>query len=209
MIAGKWLGMAGGAGLVAGLLVGWMLWRPKERVVETPAIAVRNTDNSLTLERRPDAAATPTHITPRGTLERIARLTVRPDPVIVHDTIRVPSENVARGTLPETTTTVRTDTVQAPDIAIELSLVRLPDRSRRVTASAIGGKVIGGIDIPVESAVPEKVLRWSAGPTYDPHARTYGAFLSRDLGPVRILLAADRSGSNNALTGRVGIGLRW
>lgn len=205
------------AGAAAGLAGGWALWHPRGRIVETPAAEVRNTDSSLTLERRPDATAKPSSIVPSGTLERLTRLRIQPNPVVVHDTAWLPAPpNVSRGTLdtaivqpPRLVPVVRVDTVIPPPIEVELALVRQKDGMRRVTASAKGGVVLGGIDIPVESAAPERVLRWSTGATYDPSARTYGGFITRDLGPVRALLAADRSGPNGQLTGKVGLAIRW
>lgn len=212
MIDGKLAGMVGGAGLAVGLLCGWGLWHPRGRVVETPAAEIRNKDSSLTLERKPDAAAKPSSIVPKGTLERIARLTVRPDPVIVHDTAWIPAPTVPHETSaapPPSTPVVRVDTVQAPDIQVELALVRLKDGTRRVTASAKGATIVGGIDIPVETATPERVLRWSAGATYTPVDKTYGGFVTRDLGPVRILGAIDQAGASGRWQGKVGLALRW
>ncbi len=200
-----WYGVA--FGLVAGLGLGWGLWKPR-RIVETPAVEVRNKDSSLTLERRPDPSARPSHSTPSGVLERVVRITVKGDSFPVTDTLWLPApkDSVPRGT-PEPI--IRTVLVDPPPLEIELSLVREGNQMRRVTASVKGGKVLGGIDIPVESATPLTLPRWAAGATYERESRTYGAFATRDIGPVRILLAADLPRANAGVTARVGVGLRW
>lgn len=201
--------VAAGAGLAAGLLLGWTLWHPRPPAPEPPAVAVRNTDSSLTLARAPDATAKPTHVTPRGTLERIEHITVRPNPVV--DTVFVPAPAASpTDTVPAPKPTVRVDTVQGPDLDVELSLVRLGDGSRRVTASVRGGKVLGGVDIPVEAAKPPAgPLRWRAGVTYAPGPATYGAFVERDVGPFALLGAVERPDQLTPWIGRIGVGIRW
>lgn len=206
----QWKGFAGVAlvGALAGLFLGWQLWKPRA-VVETPAVEVRNKDSSLTLERKPDATAAPTHVRPPGVVERIVRVTVKGDPFPVTDTLYLPAhapepvDSVPRETIHERL-------VEPPALEIELSLVRLGDGSRRVTASVTGGRVIGGVDIPVEAAMPPpRAIRWSAGPTYSPTSKSYGGALTRDLGPLRVLGALDFPAPTTPLTARVGVLIRF
>lgn len=89
-------------------------------IQETPAPAVRQSDGSLVLERAPSAKATPKQIIPHGgTVERVVQVTVQP-----------------------------TATPLAP-VTVDLTLVGMPDGSKRVVASSPDGAVTGGIDIPV------------------------------------------------------------
>lgn len=188
--------LAGGA--VLGLGGGWALWHPRGRVVESYAPEVRQKDSSVVLERKPDATAKPRQIIPRGgVVERVVSVTVQPEPV----------PSVPRET-PQPIESQRDTTVIQPcscqPVTVDLSLVRMPDRSRRVVASARGGNVIGGVDIPVETAVPERVVRWSAGAlrSFD----GWGGFVGRTVGPVQVLAGALQTPK---IAGFVGVGLRF
>jgi hypothetical protein len=98
---------------------------------------------------------------------------------------------------------------------VDLTLVRLPDQSRRVVASSPDGVVIGGVDIPVETAVPQRVLKWAAGPSWNPSDRTFGAWIERDAGFLR--LGADLyqvreplvAGGRITWTGFIRVGIRF
>jgi hypothetical protein len=190
---------AGGAlGLLAGLALGWQLWRPRP-VVETPAAEVRQPDGSLVLERAPDPSARPRHQVPRGaTVERVATVTVQPDPV--------------EGNPPNTKRPQPADSSTPPvapcrcaPVHVDLSLVRLEDGTRRVIASARGGTVIGGVDIPVESAAPDRELPWAIGVVYEweRRGRAWGVALDRDLNRLALVRIPLRVG------GHVTRGAEW
>jgi hypothetical protein len=66
----------------------------------------------------------------------------------------------------------------------------MPDRTRRVVATAEGGTILDSIDIPIDAAVSKRETRWAAGvafaPFPDEQGRKYGAWVDRDVGPLRL-----------------------
>ena len=100
-------------------------------------------------------------------------------------------------------------TVACPPVTVALTLVRQPDGTKRVIASSPDGQVTGGMDVPVEAAKPPpRVLVWSVGVVNGGRDR-YGGFVSRDLGPLRVL-AGGMSGQPNAGgVAFIGAGLRF
>lgn len=167
---------------IAGLALGYQLWGGAQSVVETAAPEVRQPDGSLVLERAPDPAAKPAHQVPRGTtLERTVTVTVQPSP---SSTLPLNPGKIGSGKVVGPSSP---DVSRAPDLPcscapvhVDLSLVRQPNGMRRVVASARGGTILGGVDIPVESAAPARVLRWAVGATYD-NRGAWGGFIDRDL----------------------------
>lgn len=102
-------------GAVVGLGLGWKMNQPKT-VQETAAPAQIMTDGGLMLERQPDATAKPKQAIPKGaTLERSVSVAVMP---------RIP------GASPEAKAS------RAP-VTVDLSLVEMPDQTRRVIASSL------------------------------------------------------------------------
>lgn len=150
-----------------GLYIGWRLYGPKPAKPETYAASERQQDGSLVLERKPDAKAKPKQIIPKGGhIERVMEVVVKPNPL---------------------TSVVETPTPPCPPVTVDLSLVKMPDDSRRVVASSPNGEIVGGVDIPVESARPAPAMpKWAAGLSVNPIDRTSGLFIDRDLGPFRI-----------------------
>jgi len=197
---------AGSLGLILGLGIGWQLWGAAPPIVEAPAPEVIQADGSRIFERAPDPTARPAAQVPRGaTLERVVRVEVQPEPAP-----RVAAD-VPRGTPADSL-----PPCACAPVALELSLVRLPDGSRRVIASATSGTILSGVDIPVESAAPRRVLKWSAGAEYDLASLAWGGYLERDLERALILPLPLRIGASltpgTAASGpRVGfrIGLRF
>jgi hypothetical protein len=159
----------------AGLWTGWMLWRPETPKPETYAPPVRQQDGSLVLERKPQEDAKPAQTVPKGAkVERIVQVVVQPSQP-VHPALLPPSGSVALE-----------PNRSCPPVRVDLTLVRMPDQSRRVVASSPDGQVIGGVDIPVEAAAPQRVLKWAAGPSWNPADRTFGAWIERDAGFLRL-----------------------
>lgn len=138
--------------------VGYWLGQPKP-VQETAAPEVRQVDGSVVLERRPDADAKPKQKIPRkATVERVAQVTVKPS-----------APAVAAGE-------------PYPAVTVDMTLIREPDGMRRVLASSPDGAVVGGLDIPVESAAPQPApKRWAAGLSYSPADQTAGVWIERDV----------------------------
>ena len=156
------------------MALGWILWRPKPIPPETYAPQAQQQDGSLALERKPQADAKPAHEIPKGAkLERIVQVKVQP-------------RNATPTAAPATPGPgpVSVPPVLPLPVTVDLSLVRMPDQTRRVIASSPDGEVIGGVDIPVEAAPPVRSLKWAGGGLWNPSDRTWGAWVQRDLGPA-------------------------
>lgn len=142
--------------VAASAAVGWWLGQP-DPVVETHAPEQRQADGSVVLERRPDVSAKPAQQIPKkAKLERVAQVTVQPD----------------TGTAGE----------PCQPVSLDLSLVREEDGGRRLLASSPDGTIVGGVDVPVESAAPPaEPLRWAAGVSWSPIEETGGVWVERDI----------------------------
>lgn len=169
--------------LSGGLYAGWRMYAPKPAPPEPPAPAVRQKDNSLILERRATQPAKPKHGIPKdGVVERVMEVKVEPDQL----------NAVKAG---DTTT-------PCPPVTVDLSLVRMPDETRRVIASSPNGTIVGGVDIPVEMRTARKELKWSTGLSVNPLERTPGVFIDHDFGPFRV------GAELNLLSGATGVDVR-
>lgn len=154
----RWVPIAAIAGAIfAAAALGWWLGQPKP-VQETAAPEVRQADGSVVLERRPDPAAKPKqHIPRKATVERVAQVTVQPD------AIAQPGK-------------------PCPPVTIDMTMIREPDGMRRVLASSPDGQVVGGLDIPVESAaLPTEPKRWGVGLSWSVGDQTAGVWVERDV----------------------------
>ena len=166
------------AGIVAGLVFGWMLWRPTPTNPEPPAQAIGQADKSLCLERKPDPKPVVPHLLPKGAkLEREIQVTVSPSAVAMDPTHgpNLPDKGSPLAALP------------CLPVTVDLSLVRMPDLTRRVIASSPDGEIVGGLDVPVDARAPPRDIKWtvSALVGYDltQSRRVYGAMASRTAGP--------------------------
>jgi hypothetical protein len=187
-------------GIVIGLFIGHSLYY-KPAAKETPAIAVKQRDKSLILARDPDAKAKPAHEIPKGaTVERIVKVIVKAKPEQtnpVESTKRAEPDHIADvGKM-----------IDCPPVNLDLSLVRMPDETRRVIVSSQNGDILDGIDIPVEAAKPvSDDKKWAIGATYYEN-RAYSARVERDLGPTRLSVEAMKVGSD--IVAGVGFGIRF
>lgn len=204
-------------GTLLGLAVGAWLWRPEAPIPEVAAPEERRPDGSVVLERAPDAPVRGDHALPAGgTLEREVTIVVRPDPVprnpaivpvpVAHDT------GSAAG-VPRETPAV--PACECLPVTVRLSLVRLEDGSRRVIASAEGGRILQGVDVPVDPPGPvARPLRWAVGPQWDPHSRRIGGFVDRDfdrvwIAPVPVRLGLSAVPQPAGATFGIRVGLRF
>lgn len=161
---------------LVGLGLGYALYQSICPKSETPAPAIRQADGSLILERRPATLeeAKPKQAIPKGgKVERIVQVTVEPKQRVsarnlVEDTGSSSSSVLggSKGTTPATGFTngsgSRQDSAGAcPPVRVDLSLVRMKDKTRRVLASSPDGSVVGGIDVPIESAALAHEIRWN------------------------------------------------
>jgi hypothetical protein len=167
----------GVAGLLAGLWVGaWS--KHGTKLVEPRAPSLRQADESLALERTDSVPGKAPHILPSGSNEeRRVQVVVQPRRgVVVHkeqpesvyvyhdvhrewpDPLRI-AEDSARPWREHGSPSV--DSCDCPPVTVELSLVRMPDKTGRVIASSPDGKILTGIDIPLQSAVVQQSPRWT------------------------------------------------
>jgi hypothetical protein len=181
-----------------------MLWRPKTPKPEIYAPPMRQQDGSLVLERKPQEDARPAQTLPKGAkVERIVQVVVQP------------SQPVPPASLPTSGSVALGPSRPCPPVTLDLSIVQLPDGTRRVVASSPDGEVVGGVDIPVEAAVSQRVMKWAAGPSWNPADRTFGAWIERDAGFLR--LGADLyqvreplvAGGRTTWAGFIRVGIRF
>ena len=178
-----------------GITLGWILYHPKAAPMETPASAVRQGDGSLVLERaaqNPDAK--PAQEIPNGSKpERIVSVKVQPR--------RFKAPVVKENLTTDATGKQQLD-VQPPPVNVDLSLVRMPDQTRRVVASSPDGEVIGGLDIPAEPVPQPDDKKWAAGLSYNPQDKSAGVWVDRDMGPFR--MGVEISQRKQEFTGKIG-----
>ncbi len=162
----------------AGMALGWRMNQPMPAKPEARAVAVRQKDRSLILERKPDAKLVPPHVLPQGAkLERQIQVRVRPSAAAKVPTYG-PSLPV-RESPPDAT--------PFPPVTVDLSLVRMQDTTQRVIASSPDGIVVGGLDVPVDPPPVSRDFKWTvsalAGYDLTQSRKVYGAMASRTAGP--------------------------
>lgn len=168
----------GAAGLLVGLLGGWWWARPVAPLREPPAPAVRQADGSLVVERVSPAAQPhrPPHALPAGSREerRVSIVVQPPRGVVAPETAEAPSAVLAL------------DACDCPPVQVDLSLVRMPDKTRRVVASSPTGTILSGIDVPLEVEAAPRLPRWtlSVVAVADKDGVRPGALLARRVGPL-------------------------
>lgn len=174
--------------LIVALTGAWYFWSPKPPVPEVYAPQVKHPDGSITLEKKPDAKAKPTFQIPKGaTVERIIKFSIQSKTPVsnINSQVEVVQKiTMAKSTPPNSTTQA---TLECPPLHVEMALIRNPDETRSVIVKSEDGDIIGGVDIPVEAAkpIPEPKL-WAVGAVMDPFKQTYGAFVDRDVGWLRL-----------------------
>lgn len=199
-------------GVVAGLMLGWKLYRPKPAPKEVAAPVIHQADGSTVLERKPEAKPEPRHELPQGSkLERQVSLEVLPSTPTVDRAI--PTSGSLKPV--ETDHFVQSGKMVTP-IHIDLSLVKMQDGTQRVVASSTNGTIVGGLDIPVEPSKPEpKPLKWTAGALWNPSESTYGAFITRGVGPFVVGAQVYQQrlpvqiGGGTKVEGMIAVGIRW
>ena len=178
-----------GTALIAGLLgygLGWKVSQPTPGKLDPPAQKIKQADGSVVLARQPDPAAKPKQVLPRGAkVERVVSVEVMPR---------------TSGPSPEGKESPR-------PVTVDLTLVRMPDQTRRVIASSPDGEIVGGLDVPVEAPPVPRVPKWSVSALagFDTHQMrpVYGAKISRSAGAFVF------EGGFIGQTAFVGLGARW
>jgi hypothetical protein len=192
---------------LAAFLLAWWIWHPRP-AFEPPAPAKELPGGGLVLERAivtPPADVREAAREAGGKLERAVRVIVRPRSVPAP--APVASETATPHT-PEVAVPVAAASApgcQCAPVTVELGLVRMPDRTRRVVATSPDGEILGGLDIPVDMPALARKPRWAAGMTYEPRLREFGAFVDRDIGPLRLGVALQNRREGAAVVLRAGI----
>lgn len=181
------IGISAAVGLLVGLALGWCWYRPHTPGREPPAASSVQRDGSVVMARVDPSTqpARPPHELPRGSREeRRVSVVVQPGPGrVVHDTVQVPApDHVSQPGKMVDSVVERCD---CPPVQVDLSLVRTPDKTRRVIASSPDGKILSGVDVPLEAASAPRIPTWtlSAVAVADPDGIRPGALLQRRLGP--------------------------
>lgn len=181
-------------GLVAGLLLGWWLRIPV-RLHEPSAPSSRQVDGSLVLERVEPSTqpAKPPHALPTGGVEeRRVSVVVQPSRRgVVKESLTPRSDSAEAARLVASTEHPAAagnmiDSCDCPPVQVDLSLVRMPDKTRRVIASSPDGKILSGIDVPLESVSTPRIPTWTASAiaVADFDGIRPGILLTRRLGPI-------------------------
>ena len=173
----------GAGGLLVGLLLGWWIGMPVALPPEPPAPSVRQADGSLVIERVDPKTqpAKPPHAIPKGANEmRRVSVVVQPPKGTIKQSLQVepkPDHIPQPGRM--------ADLCDCPSVTVDLSLVRMPDKSRRVVASSPTGQILSGVDVPIELESVPSIPRWmlSAIAVGDLDGIRPGALLSRRIGP--------------------------
>ena len=189
-----------------GLMLGWYIWHPRPQPGEGEALArtlpksgaqVLARDPSTPVSQPIKAAIKESG----GKAERIVHLTITPKPIPAPDTAAPSALHPPEAEKPESPA----PGCSCSPVDIDLALVRMPDQTRRVLALGANGEQIAGVDIPIESARAPRVLHWAAGASYDAKQREYGAFVDRDLGPLRLGVEVQQRAGGAAVLMRAGI----
>lgn len=139
-------------GVILGYYAGFKANEPI-KITETYKPEVRQTDDSLVLERKPNAAAKPKQIVPpEATVERVVSVEVETEKPVTH-------------------------------VGVDLTLVSEPDGGKRVIASSPDGRIVGGADFPVTPISIPRVQSWAIGGLYNPSLKKYGGFVQYKKGP--------------------------
>ena len=181
---GKAVGIALAVGCVVGLGVEYLIMRPTPGKLDPAAPEVKQRDGSLILARAPNPDAKPKQEIPTGgKVERIVQVVVVPTSYhgrVVAGTTTTPGSGA-------TGDPATPSNGPCPPVTVDLSLVRMPDQTRRVIASSPDGDVVGGIDVPVEAAPVPASPKWVAaglvGYDLTQRKQVYGVMLQRSVGP--------------------------
>lgn len=180
-------------GVLIGLAIGWKLYKPTE-IIETAAPEQVLEDlNVIVLQRLPENVAPPVPKTIKkaakkigGKLERAGGVTVKPEP-----TPESPAE------------------CECEEVKIDFGLVDTGN-GKRVVATAEGGKIIGGYDIPLEPYVENKESKWEVGAVVPvENYEGVGPYVSRKVGPFSVGVQAMQPSQEEGWTAMATVGIRF
>lgn len=193
--------------LALGLLIGWLIWRPRAAAPELAAPArvlpsgatliERRPENPVTAPISPDIKQAVREIGHGAKLERQIQLRIQP-----RASVSPPATaNALPGAPPLAPA--------CPPITLDLGLVRLADQTQRVVARSADGILLGGLDIPVQAPALPWSPKWAAGAIYRPQDRAYGGFIERDLGPFRVGADVTQAHDGIGISAAIRVGVRF
>lgn len=163
---------------------------------------VRQDDGSVIAARVPlpaDKMPAAPHKLPKGAkVDGQVSITVKPNPPLRQPEAAKPD---VQGNCP-------LQKLDCPAVRVDLSLIH-DKEGRKVVASSPDGEVVTSLYVPVELPPAQRVGRWSAGPTYSPHDKTWGAYADRDIGPLFRAGVEAHDTPDDGLTYRLRVGLRF
>lgn len=190
-----------------GFLIAWLIYRPRPAPIETAAPARVLPSGSTVIERQPENPTTapiPADIKQAvkevghgAKLERAVHLRIQPNAPV--------QSPVAANAPPGTPAPAPA----CPPVTLDLGLVTLSDRTQRVVARATDGTLLGGLDIPVQAPPLPWNPKWAAGAIYRPQDHSYGAFIERDLGPIRFGADVTQSHDGIGVAASLRVGVRF
>lgn len=144
-----------GIGAVAGMALGWQLWKPSIVPPLKPQPEIIQHDGSHVAAVDTSHPAVPPHQIPHGaTVEDVVHVTVQPNPVQPPSQL-LGSQHGAQS-IPV-----------CPPVTVDLSIIKMHDGSRRVVASSQDGTVLSAVQIPAEAEYRQpKTLKWGLGMDY-------------------------------------------
>ena len=166
------------------MTLGWKLWRPilkpiLKQIIEKNAPEVRQQDGSVIIKRDPEAKPEHRNEVPMGAeVERETKVTVSLGQ----------SQGETIGTLGTPPEAKDLSAVATRKVRIYLTLVKMPDGTRRVIASSPDGTIdSSSIDIPMGpvTKLEPKTLNWSAGGVFGKDSdggKSVGVFVDRRMG---------------------------
>jgi hypothetical protein len=180
----------GGAG---GLALGWKLYHPTEVIEIAEPEQVLEDLNVIVLQRLPETVAPPIPKEIKkaakkigGKLERAGGVTVKPEPT------------------PESPVDC-----ECEEVKIDFGLVDTGN-GKRVVATAEGGKIIGGYDIPLEPYVATKESKWEIGAVVPvENYEGVGPYVARKVGPFNVGLQAMQPSRDEGWTAMATVGIRF
>lgn len=190
-----------------GFLIAWLIWRPRPAPPEVAEPAKVLPSGATVLERRPENTVTapvPDDIKQAvkelghgAKLERVVQIHVQP------------KQPPAPPVIPGTTASAAPVQPACPPVTVDLGLIHMGDSTQRVVARSMDGTLLGGLDIPVQSPAIPWSPKWAAGAIYRPQDHSYGAFIERDLGPLRVGADVTQSHDGIGVAASLRVGVRF
>ncbi len=180
-------------GIAIGLGIGWKLYKPQQIIETAEPEQVLEDLNVVVLQRLPENVAPPV---PKklqkaakkigGKLERAGEVVVKPEP-----TPESPPD------------------CECEEVKIDFGLVDT-GTGKRVVATAEGGKIIGGYDIPLEPYTVPKETKWEVGLVVPvENYEGTGGYVSRKLGPFSVGLQVAKPYADESYTTMATVGVRF